>query len=363
MSLVIALVLAAASQTAANRALSDWMPGLATNYGGPSEGMNPNSPSYGLKEGSCGYGDLSNRGVYPYYRAVGIPSGKGISKLPTGGCGTCLEFKCVNDRTPAFKGRCSGSASVTVTVTDTCPQCATSTDGDGDHFDLNALSFNEMAPMLIGRIDVDYRVVSCTPPTGLKVKVDGSDGVGLWLRLLITTVANKGTVSDVKCQGAGSSSWQSMTNTYGAAWEVDNSPAYPMSLQVTSGSQTVTLKDVLERPSTGTFDSDQQFSSSGSSSFSSSSSGSSSSSSSSASSTSGEGRSSSSSSSSSSRASSSKDTSKSESHSGSSSSSGSSGCGDKAPSSAYTCAQQAKYGKCGESWMAGFCHKSCGTSC
>jgi len=38
MSLVIVLVLAAASQTTANTPLSDWMPGLATNYGGPSEG-------------------------------------------------------------------------------------------------------------------------------------------------------------------------------------------------------------------------------------------------------------------------------------------------------------------------------------
>ena len=48
MSLIIALVLAAAAQTTANSALSDWMPGIATNYGGPSEGMDPNTPSYGL---------------------------------------------------------------------------------------------------------------------------------------------------------------------------------------------------------------------------------------------------------------------------------------------------------------------------
>lgn len=59
MSLVIALVLAAASQTTANSALSDWMPGLATNYGGPSEGMNPNNPSYGLKDVSPSPTDAS----------------------------------------------------------------------------------------------------------------------------------------------------------------------------------------------------------------------------------------------------------------------------------------------------------------
>ena len=48
MSLVIALVLAAVAHTTAQTALSAWMPGVATNYGGPSEGMDPNTPSYGL---------------------------------------------------------------------------------------------------------------------------------------------------------------------------------------------------------------------------------------------------------------------------------------------------------------------------
>ena len=48
MSLLIVLVLAAATQTTAQTALSAWMPGVATNYGGPSEGMDPNAPSYGL---------------------------------------------------------------------------------------------------------------------------------------------------------------------------------------------------------------------------------------------------------------------------------------------------------------------------
>lgn len=48
MLLVIALVLASASQTTAKNALSDWMPALVTNYGGPSDGMNPNTASYGL---------------------------------------------------------------------------------------------------------------------------------------------------------------------------------------------------------------------------------------------------------------------------------------------------------------------------
>lgn len=75
---------------------------------------------------------------------------------------------------------------MTVMVTDVCPECASTTDGSGDHFDLNALSFNLLAPMEKGRIDASYRLVSCKPPSPLKVQVDGSDGAGLWLRLLIT---------------------------------------------------------------------------------------------------------------------------------------------------------------------------------
>ncbi len=71
-------------------------------------------------------------------------------------------------------------------VTDVCPECSAAEDGTGDHFDLNALSFNQLAPELNGKIDVNYRLVACTPPSDIQVQVDGNDGVGLWLRLVIT---------------------------------------------------------------------------------------------------------------------------------------------------------------------------------
>ncbi|WP_437811246.1 hypothetical protein [Sorangium sp. So ce1078] len=35
-------------------------------------------------------------------------------------------------------------------------------------------------------------------------------------------------------------------------------------------------------------------------------------------------------------------------------------CADTPPSSQYTCAQQASWGKCNESWMQGFCNDTCG---
>lgn len=87
----------------------------------------------------------------------------------------------------AVQGRCGASgASVTVTVTDTCPECAAPSGGAGEHFDLNALAYNILSPEASGRIDINYRVVACTPPSSLKVQVDGNSGPGLWLRLLIT---------------------------------------------------------------------------------------------------------------------------------------------------------------------------------
>ena len=56
----------------------------------------------------------------------------------------------------------------------------------------------------------------------------------------VQTVANLGTISAVNLKGPGASdSWTAMSNTYGAAWEVSNQPSYPISLEVTSGSQTV----------------------------------------------------------------------------------------------------------------------------
>lgn len=46
--LAVALLLSVISQGSSQQALSDWTPGIATNYGGPASGMNPNSPSFGL---------------------------------------------------------------------------------------------------------------------------------------------------------------------------------------------------------------------------------------------------------------------------------------------------------------------------
>ncbi len=53
-------------------------------------------------QGACGYGYLANAAVYPFFSAVGIPTNSDIMSFPTMGCGTCIEFECVNDRSPDF---------------------------------------------------------------------------------------------------------------------------------------------------------------------------------------------------------------------------------------------------------------------
>lgn len=44
---------------------------------------------------------------------------------------------------------------MTVTITDSCPECAP------DHMDLQALVFDKLSPMALGRINMKYRCDFC----------------------------------------------------------------------------------------------------------------------------------------------------------------------------------------------------------
>ena len=104
----------------------------------------------------------------------------------------------------SLQGRCGDKGSkVIAMVADLCPECAGSSHGgQGDHFDLNALAYNKISPMISGRIDINWRMVACTPPSPLKVRVDGNSGPGLWLRLLITVSKASPSLAIVcACQG------------------------------------------------------------------------------------------------------------------------------------------------------------------
>lgn len=43
----------------------------------------------------------------------------------------------------------------------------------------------QIAPMAIGRIDIQYRRVDCTPPLPVSISIDNNVGVGGWLRLVV----------------------------------------------------------------------------------------------------------------------------------------------------------------------------------
>lgn len=109
-----------------------------------------NNPSYGTKEGSCGYGNLS-KDQYPFWQVGAFAtSNRYFKSIPGSACGTCWEIQCVEGK-EFSRCRDGGSKSVTVTITDSCPECA------ADHMDLQALVFDKLSPMALGRINMKYR--------------------------------------------------------------------------------------------------------------------------------------------------------------------------------------------------------------
>ena len=50
---------------------------------------------------------------------------------------------------------------------------------------LQALTYNKMAPMALGRIDIKYRRIACQVPQNLDVIVDENRGAGGWIRLQV----------------------------------------------------------------------------------------------------------------------------------------------------------------------------------
>ena len=239
-------------------------------------------------------------------------------------------------------------------ITDSCPEC------EADHLDVQALAFAKIAKSEIGRIKIQYRRVECAVPGDINVSVMDFAGAGGWIRLAVDDTGGRGAVKELYVKGSNQQNWQSMKNTWGAAWETSSSPAPPLDFKfVCDDGEEVLAEDVVKQNggisggvknpvkfSTGqqfpindpavqqvqAFDgskdpmlvtSDTPGNNSGASSSSSSSSTSSSS-------------------------------------SNSNSGSGSSSCTDDAPPGDYSCQQQKDYGKCGESFLQNYCKKTCG---
>ncbi|KAK9855455.1 hypothetical protein WJX84_002873 [Apatococcus fuscideae] len=284
-------------------ALGDWRTGQASFYGG--ELGTPSAPSYGIVIGSCGYGVIPQQ-TFPYW-SVGALSTSNLffEEGPVQGCGMCFQIQCINDGS-AFQGKCNNdwaTDSVTIMITDQCPGCTP------DQIDLQALTFGKLAPLVNGRILMQYRRVTCTPPDPITVRIDGNNGPGLWVRLWIEFSASSrfsgvstsgasatytqtqladpngetlsanfqgmigiwaaavqaraaGTagIQSVLIRGPGAS-WQPMRNTFGAAWEINNAPTMPADLFVTSDDgQQVTLYGAVTVNSEGEVATSAQFS-------------------------------------------------------------------------------------------------------
>ena len=68
------------------------------------------SPSFGTKEGSCGYGAIP-KDQYPYFSTAALaPSNKFYAADELQGCGQCFQIQCADDRAG---GGCGGAPAAT----------------------------------------------------------------------------------------------------------------------------------------------------------------------------------------------------------------------------------------------------------
>ncbi|KAL0021906.1 hypothetical protein WJX79_002021 [Trebouxia sp. C0005] len=201
--------------------------GIATNYGGPSQAMDPYTPSYGTSDGSCGYG-VMDKTQYPYWSVAALsPSNPFYIAGPIAACGQCFEIQCLNSG-GQFAGRCNSDPSqrsTTVMISDVCPEC------EADHLDIQALTYDKIAPMLSGRIDIQYRRVQCTPPSNLVVNIDQNSGTGGFLKMSVSTAGGSGGISSVQVKGP-NTAWTGLHNLYGAEWELDTQPQLPLDIHI-----------------------------------------------------------------------------------------------------------------------------------
>ena len=91
--------------------------------------------------------------------------------------------------------------------------------------------------MAIGRVDIRYRRVDCTPPEAVQLAIDNNVGVGGWLRLVVEKTAGFGGITLVQMRTSGTGTWLSLTNKFGSAWEISTTPSLPWDFQFTSDSK------------------------------------------------------------------------------------------------------------------------------
>ena len=112
---------------------------------------------------------MLDKGAWPYWSVAALSTENSFFKAgPIYGCGQCFEVRCVDLDGP-WKGRCitgPNQVSVIVQITDSCPECG------ADHLDMQALTFHKLAPMEVGRVNIEYRRVECVPPKKVRRRRD-----------------------------------------------------------------------------------------------------------------------------------------------------------------------------------------------
>lgn len=229
-------------------------------FGAP-EGLNYRTPiPESLSDMACGYGKI-NRTLYGFYEVAGIALSNPLFKSrPQKGCGTCVALRCAEPQGCMFgKDKDGNLRELTITVVDNC--------GSGckeNQFNLHALAFLKLASWQQGRVEVEYREVPCPRKGNIVVHVtnyrqDGNRGG--WIRLTLQNVKGDGGITSVEMAASRSDTWQKMSNTYGAVWELNTFPSPPLDIRATNQKgEVVVLRSALTMAgTTGSFYSDGQF--------------------------------------------------------------------------------------------------------
>ncbi|GAB4819909.1 hypothetical protein N2152v2_006955 [Parachlorella kessleri] len=209
--------------------------------------MDPNDPSFGSKEGACGYGVIP-KDKYPYFSVAALsPNNSFYKNGPLNGCGECFQIQCVSGIFDGLEGICYKDSqgkpkSILVMISDVCPEC------QDYHIDVQSLSFAKLTNPDYGRINVNYRRIECTPPEDMKVSVMDFVGNNRWLRITIDDTGGRGSVTQVYVRTSGAKDWTPMVNKWGAAWELGQAPSPPLDFKVTTddGSE-VTAERVIKQ--------------------------------------------------------------------------------------------------------------------
>ncbi|XP_057981195.1 putative expansin-B2 [Malania oleifera] len=216
-----------------------WLAGGATWYGAAN--------GDGSEGGACGFKDIVGKAPINSLIAAGGPSLYNSGKS----CGACYEVKCESTANAA----CSGN-SVTVVITDECP-AGGACSAEAAHFDLSGTAFGDLAVSgqsetlrNAGVLKIQYRRVQCKyPGQNLNFQVDAGSNKN-YLAVLATYVDGAGDVAKLELQEAGSTTWESMDQSWGDVYKANAASSsgftFPVSLRLTTDSgQSVVAKNII----------------------------------------------------------------------------------------------------------------------